>query len=372
MKKRGLSDVVTVLIIVLISLVAIAILWFTVSKLVGDTSEKITFSPYSNEIKLTQVERGLSAAIITLSRTSGKDNLTKLKFVSYTETSSNTFEIENPGLEILETKTFFVPLDEIGLSNRITVYPIFGENVGLPVETNLNGVAVNLKKDSDLLSYYQFDGNTQDSSNKGNDVTQTIDPSLFVSGIKGNALNFSENGLRFITIPNEGIFDADNNELTLSLWVKEEKHEGYSKLLIKPHINSGNPWELFAIDINTTSSARFIISDGIQNSANLKLGYNNPNDGWESVDSNISIELNKWYHIAGTYNGSVMKIFINGEKSSQENSGIIIGSNNKAVTVGNSDVVAQSLGLDGLLDEVMIYNRSLSDEEIKIIYDLQK
>ncbi|MHA2305131.1 MAG: LamG domain-containing protein, partial [Candidatus Hodarchaeales archaeon] len=70
-----------------------------------------------------------------------------------------------------------------------------------------------------------------------------------------------------------------------------------------------------------------------------------------------------WYHVAGTYDGSIMRLYLNGELvGSHEVSGISWGWN-------QVDLSHAGEALDGLLDEVAIYNRTLSAEEINAIYE---
>ncbi len=77
----------------------------------------------------------------------------------------------------------------------------------------------------------------------------------------------------------------------------------------------------------------------------------------------------KWQHIVGTYDGQIMKVFANGALiNSYEISGTIISSPSYPVLVGKCD----SYYFNGFIDEVRIYNRALSAEEIKRHYEMSK
>ncbi|MFX1579507.1 MAG: LamG-like jellyroll fold domain-containing protein, partial [Promethearchaeota archaeon] len=72
---------------------------------------------------------------------------------------------------------------------------------------------------------------------------------------------------------------------------------------------------------------------------------------------------NEWYHVAGTYDGSVMRLYLNGE---------LVGSHDVVGTTFNLDWLElshQGEALNGLLDEVSIYGYALSQAVIKSIYD---
>jgi hypothetical protein len=80
----------------------------------------------------------------------------------------------------------------------------------------------------------------------------------------------------------------------------------------------------------------------------------------------------RWHHAAATYDGQVSKIYVDGVERGQKKAGhpAPIGKNNWDLCVGNR-VIEDSLGdfvaYDGLIDEVRIYNRALSADEIRAL-----
>ena len=73
-----------------------------------------------------------------------------------------------------------------------------------------------------------------------------------------------------------------------------------------------------------------------------------------------------WQHVAATYDGAAMKIYVNGvEVASQAASGTIAATNDP-LAIGRNAVIP-SFTWDGLLDEVSLYNRALSPAEIQAI-----
>ena len=74
------------------------------------------------------------------------------------------------------------------------------------------------------------------------------------------------------------------------------------------------------------------------------------------------LQVGVFYHVAGTYNGSVMRLFLDGvEVGNLAISGIV----GPAPGVGLNSVAET---LDGLLDEVSIYDRALTAAEIQAIF----
>jgi hypothetical protein len=108
-------------------------------------------------------------------------------------------------------------------------------------------------------------------------------------------------------------------------------------------------------------------------------GYKFPktNDRWNSFSFDLSIDgewqtvsaqfpesaLDKWNHLSATYDGYFMRIYLNGELvGTKEISGTYTG-NEQGLTIGNQPGRAESF--KGVIDELRIWNRALSQCEIK-------
>ncbi len=87
--------------------------------------------------------------------------------------------------------------------------------------------------------------------------------------------------------------------------------------------------------------------------------------GWYKCDGGL-IPLNKWTHILLTYDGETLKGYFNGEFVCQNTGPSGSLSMTESTTIGSRD--GDSEPFPGLIDEVRIYNRSLSAEEIKASY----
>jgi len=86
------------------------------------------------------------------------------------------------------------------------------------------------------------------------------------------------------------------------------------------------------------------------------------------IDAHTSanlIEFGKWYHAVAVYDGANIYLYVNENLEATSSPGVI-----GKLDVGNLVVgyAAASEVIDGLIDEVRIYNRALSEEEIKSLY----
>jgi hypothetical protein len=78
----------------------------------------------------------------------------------------------------------------------------------------------------------------------------------------------------------------------------------------------------------------------------------------------FSPTVGQWYHLAVTRDGSTYTIFVDGTPCGSEIDTRLIPNANAPLTIGQ----AEELGfMNGRLDEVTIYNRALTEEEIQAI-----
>ena len=79
------------------------------------------------------------------------------------------------------------------------------------------------------------------------------------------------------------------------------------------------------------------------------------------------IFTDQWYHVAGTYDGSTIKVFVNGsEVASKSISGSIVSVTDDFV-IGRNVVNGRSF--PGLIDEVELFDRALTQKKIQKIFN---
>jgi len=112
------------------------------------------------------------------------------------------------------------------------------------------------------------------------------------------------------------------------------------------------------------------------------------NGDWQGCESSEKIELNKWTHMAASYEkNSGFSIYINGELSGQQkttgkidhatDSDLIIGMNHEMIMPSNPvrsyGTIPAWYSFDGIFDEIKLYDAALSDKSIRnksVIKDL--
>ncbi len=97
----------------------------------------------------------------------------------------------------------------------------------------------------------------------------------------------------------------------------------------------------------------------------IQWAFANTNPGWNWVNTGYVAPLNQWTHVAVTYDGGVVKTYINGTLfHTYSGSGAIgdIDNSQNDFRVGGRQAASQNF--QGRIDEVRVYNRALSASEV--------
>jgi hypothetical protein len=125
--QKGLSAIVSTLIIILLVLVAVGIIWVVVRNLVQEGAEEIDLGRFTLdlEIKRAQIENG-DVTVVVVRRNPGQGNYIGMNFVFFDGINSEIIR-ENTTLQELEERSFTFTLTEISTDSleTISVAPIF-------------------------------------------------------------------------------------------------------------------------------------------------------------------------------------------------------------------------------------------------------
>ncbi|GBE19500.1 hypothetical protein BMS3Abin17_00223 [archaeon BMS3Abin17] len=129
MEKRGLSTVVTTMIIIVLVLVAAGMVWVVIRNLLSSGSDKITIERFAISLEITSVEKGGTYLYVKVKRNVGGGNLLAIKFILSDDKNSEV--VEKPtDIKELETRTFRIGQEDcnfVNISNvtKVSIAPVF-------------------------------------------------------------------------------------------------------------------------------------------------------------------------------------------------------------------------------------------------------
>lgn len=182
-KRRAQSSIIATVLIILISIIAMIIVYNVVLVLIKNSAFQINIGKLRTHLDVRDVNLWVTGgANINVKRNSMLGGLDSLKIVFYEENgASHTTIIDEmarlPG--ILETRTIKLGMNEIPINNsqidRISIYPIKEESLGLEfkepeslIKRDSSGKRI-LDTIPETISWWRFDGDSRDSvgSNHG-------------------------------------------------------------------------------------------------------------------------------------------------------------------------------------------------------------
>jgi hypothetical protein len=202
-----------------------------------------------------------------------------------------------------------------------------------------------------LVGEWLFNGNANDTSGKGNNgtvygATSTTDR----FGNPSKAYSFNNN---YVLIPNSTDLNISTNQLSLCAWI---------------YINSIPNSAGCVIDKSDANgfdrSYALYYKDNNSNDFDMILHTNNQYSSFYSLNQ---ISINHWVFIVGVYDGTKVKLFTNGQFSTEYSCTGNIYVGNRNVSIGKGEEGTE-WNFVGLIDDVRIYNRTLSDSEIQALY----
>jgi fibronectin type 3 domain-containing protein len=179
-----------------------------------------------------------------------------------------------------------------------------------------------------------------DSSGNANTGTLVNSPTWSVPGrIGASALSVVDTNLQYVTVANAASLDMTAG-ITIAAWINPTDWASNRRILQKG--NSDNQY-------------RFLAENGV-----LKFHLNGVNTLTCALPP-----TNVWSHIAATYNGSTMVIYINGlAQATLAASGAISTTSDPLTIATKNGSTSTGDYFKGLLDEVRVYNHGLSQPEI--------
>jgi len=181
----------------------------------------------------------------------------------------------------------------------------------------------------------------------GNNNTGTLVGATWTSqGRFGNALAF--NGASYVRIPDAATLDLTTG-LTLEAWVYPTvTPSSWSTVIMKEQ-----PGEFVYV----------LYAGSPDNRPHLFFNLGTSSSSERGVAGPSGLPLNTWSHLAGTYDGTTLRLYVNGALVGSQAVTAQIATSNGALRIGGNTVWNEYFR--GQIDEVRMYNRPLSAAEIQ-------
>ena len=228
--------------------------------------------------------------------------------------------------------------------------------------TGLNmpiGLAIELPQPSitnGLVAHYPFDGNSSDiSGNNLNGSNTSVQWGGTLTGRSGQSLSLPGTD-------NKKVVVSHNNLLNLTEWT------------VSAWVYANNP-----------DSGGVIIEKGDSPGANFRLAFNHSggsparqpyaffeqSDGTDVKIAATGTNLqNQWASIVATRDSSSFRLYIDGTEAASQPSPPASAQNGQNLFIGTD--AGSNYFFDGKIDDVRIYSRALSTNEISMLYDLRE
>ena len=197
-----------------------------------------------------------------------------------------------------------------------------------------------------LIAAYGLDEDALDTSGNGNDCTVLGDP-VFVEGVVGQALDLDGVG-DYVDLGANPLFGMqETNQMTVAAWLTIRSIPA----AWAPAVAKGeNAWRLS--NVNMDRRYHFGITL-----------WSNPGP---SVDGVTVVGADEWHHVAGVFDGNNIMLYIDAALDGIVEESSPIGTNNFNVLIGDNPE-ATGRYWDGLIDELKVYNRALSADEVAFL-----
>jgi hypothetical protein len=259
-------------------------------------------------------------------------------------------------------------IDDIAMYNRaLSINEISSLYLNEPVSApECLSLPSNLQ--TGLVGYWPFCGNANDESGNGNDGV--VNGATLTEDRFGNVnAAYGFDGLsNYIEVQDDNSIDL-TNQYSLSAWVEipdyslNNSEYPQRTILSKPRPVGGTGYSMIALTGNEVPGL---------NDLRYGSGWNNDiTNGF--LTSSDTLPLDSWSHIVFTYDGVVAKLFKNGVESNSGSLNLNLLNSDQPLFFGKEFDFNNALDnrwFKGSLDDIGIWNRALTPEEIQELYTL--
>lgn len=155
-----------------------------------------------------------------------------------------------------------------------------------------------------------------------------------------------------ITVPSSASFNTTTQRITVSAWIKADawKAGSYQGSIICNDNWADTNTHGFCLRCGASGKLDFVIGDG--------------DASWHNAETAALMSAGEWTHVAGVYDGTAIRTYINGIERATTTVSLTIDPSFAPLNIGWGGYSDPTRQFNGTIDEVRIWNRSLSNSEI--------
>ncbi|MCJ7491913.1 MAG: LamG domain-containing protein [Dehalococcoidia bacterium] len=210
--------------------------------------------------------------------------------------------------------------------------------------------------DPSLVAHWKLDegSGTAAADSSGNGNAGALYGPTWVAGRDGSALHFDGTD-DYVEVPDDDTLDLTTGA-AVAAGVRVDGTTGYVQELVSKWFACPGEWK--------SAWAFEMESNGVTAGWGTTIGT-----GFDMLLSNSTVPLGTWFHYAATFDGSVKKVYIDGQETASRAVPGTLGTNSNPLQLGRNAYDTcypeQRYWFKGTVDDVRIYNRALTAQEIR-------
>jgi hypothetical protein len=245
-------------------------------------------------------------------------------------------------------------LDEFRIWNRELSWKEIAGHAGLPQNDYDSGLVADLRfSEGSGTAVQDFSGNGNGGTLCQSGTCPLAGPTWW-SGRSGWGLSF-DGANDYVEVAHSSTLMQKS--VSAEAWIHPRSYTNiYARVLEKGGANAGGGYGIEFNPGNNLNRVRFLVWNGV---------------AFQGVDSLSVIPINAWTHVAGTFDGCTMRLFVNGIEEGTLACATMT-SNTARLAIGRSSWTGSGAcpgaspdcHFDGVIDEVRVYDRALSASEV--------
>ncbi len=215
------------------------------------------------------------------------------------------------------------------------------------------------------LAFDQDEDDQVTDSSGQNNHGQAIGAHWATDESRGGVFRFASRE-QYIRIPNSDSLNP--SQITLAVWMKTSRHDKIWRRLFDKSYSEGYALSIGGAWTPIDYQGKAVIEIGMKLNRNRGI-----------TQSNLPVTDGQWHHVVTTYDGRRIRLYVDGMQQKQ----VItwageVPSNDHDLSLGMNlidpmpeyDEPGESF--DGFMDDAMIWNRALSQDEVKSLFQSQQ